>query len=744
MAFTAIHYPADKDQGQLSYWPENAELGVASDNFFDQFVTFDATDPMMLGSGSDGGPSGDLLADPPSPSLLLDSLEESFNRSAAYAHVTQPGQPRESVVVGTSTARGIPPTSSPPSAAPEQRRSAPVELADPLGIDPILSSGSISDSELLRLEGISLKSPKTNAAVPSSPLLAGRVSSSPRKHHRVLDSIYATIRRATHRSKAHRPTGGSIAATMTDVFKSKGQSSYDIPSGSDMNELSDISQGEIKYECERHGPIDSQGLPLSPPPTGRIPPTQQHSKNNDMMNFVSGHFEDPFDEGLLGPPAVINPAVAKGREANDEMATIDTPALSDDAFYQHLMDTTASAQSYSRPHPQPKHRSTSSAEWPMEGILTNENTANSIWPPSSPGPATGYMPHEMTSPGWWDSPTHGKGARRQLEHTSSRSHHNGLHATGSLPQLSVHGQPAVDLPYEYTPTTPTPTSTDLSGLMIHMPQPRAPAAPVLSSSINESFASSHGYPHPLHAPHPHPAAAGGHRYPSSSSSSSHHGHAHHHPRHGERRPRPRAPSSGARHHHHHGGAAAAGSLTSPRKASSYYALREASVSPTPQPPPQAGGGLRHRASSSSLAVRKRRSWSRRHASGAAEPRTPARISRTGSFDHGSGGGGGILLDGNGSSLSVGGASGIGSSSRNGLGGGGGGGGGGFSIEFLNYTPDDKKVLMNGVAPSGSSKTKARREREAQENKRKMSEAAMHAIRAAGGDVEKLRQNGFFE
>ena len=40
--------------------------------------------------------------------------------------------------------------------------------------------------------------------------------------------------------------------------------------------------------------------------------------------------------------------------------------------------------------------------------------------------------------------------------------------------------------------------------------------------------------------------------------------------------------------------------------------------------------------------------------------------------------------------------------------------------------------------------KARREREAQENKQKMSQAFSEAIRAAGGDVEKLRQNGFFQ
>ncbi|UKZ62093.1 uncharacterized protein TrAtP1_003352 [Trichoderma atroviride] len=50
--------------------------------------------------------------------------------------------------------------------------------------------------------------------------------------------------------------------------------------------------------------------------------------------------------------------------------------------------------------------------------------------------------------------------------------------------------------------------------------------------------------------------------------------------------------------------------------------------------------------------------------------------------------------------------------------------------------------MTGVAPSGSSKTKARREKEAQEKRRKLSEAAMKAVAAAGGDVDKLIQEGF--
>ncbi|KAK3403454.1 hypothetical protein B0T20DRAFT_26753 [Sordaria brevicollis] len=46
---------------------------------------------------------------------------------------------------------------------------------------------------------------------------------------------------------------------------------------------------------------------------------------------------------------------------------------------------------------------------------------------------------------------------------------------------------------------------------------------------------------------------------------------------------------------------------------------------------------------------------------------------------------------------------------------------GGGIGFVNFTPLDHHTLMSGVAPSGSSKTKARREREAAEQRRKLSE-----------------------
>lgn len=66
-----------------------------------------------------------------------------------------------------------------------------------------------------------------------------------------------------------------------------------------------------------------------------------------------------------------------------------------------------------------------------------------------------------------------------------------------------------------------------------------------------------------------------------------------------------------------------------------------------------------------------------------------------------------------------------------------------SVGFVNFTPDDSRKILTGVAPSGSSKTKARREKEAAEKRRKLSEAAKRAIIEAGGDLNALEKEGLF-
>ncbi|KAH8881553.1 hypothetical protein GQ53DRAFT_754195 [Thozetella sp. PMI_491] len=67
--------------------------------------------------------------------------------------------------------------------------------------------------------------------------------------------------------------------------------------------------------------------------------------------------------------------------------------------------------------------------------------------------------------------------------------------------------------------------------------------------------------------------------------------------------------------------------------------------------------------------------------------------------------------------------------------------GGGQIGFVNFTPNDHNILMTGVAPSGSSKTKARREKEAAEKQRRLNEAVVKAVQAAGGDLQKLKEEG---
>ena len=67
-----------------------------------------------------------------------------------------------------------------------------------------------------------------------------------------------------------------------------------------------------------------------------------------------------------------------------------------------------------------------------------------------------------------------------------------------------------------------------------------------------------------------------------------------------------------------------------------------------------------------------------------------------------------------------------------------------ALGFVNFTPNDSKRILTGVAPSGSSKTKARREKEAMERSRRLSQAALRAVQKAGGDLEMLKVEGAWE
>ncbi|KAI1747990.1 hypothetical protein F4782DRAFT_543100 [Xylaria castorea] len=683
MASTAVRFPVD-NESQLPYWPDNDELPM-TDNFFDQYVTFEASDAAALG--------GDVLEDPPSPSILLESLHPEMASSSSGPLDLPPDHSHVEIPART--------TSRPIAVAPQTSSTGQIisdsALLATLAGEPVLNHGSISDSELLHLEGISLQSSphRRNATTRSSPTFATSTRLSPQKRSRFVESVYATVRRAAHRLRPVRQEQFQpVDMTDLDAFLSDPRSGLEI---FDVNfdELTDPTVA-IKHE-----PIDCDGLPLSPPLTGRIPNERQVRPSG----FVTGRLEDPFGDEVLGSPAMIQPA---RRQNVDTPMT--TPGINGETFFHNQSMTAAHANnnnntsSFRRPHK--AYRSTSSAEWPTEGLLTDVKYAEdaNVW--SSASPSTAYVTDHngngnIQSPNWWDTPeiSHAEPAHHH------QHHHHHHHSTNGGGGGGVHGQRGAELPYEY--------GNDLiSGLMIHMPQPRTPQVGVLrSDNLNEhllatSTPSSSSY-----------HMQGAHHFPPQHGGGGHNkGQGHGHGHHTDRRPRPRAPSSGARHQ--------GPPQTSPRKlrnSSSMGYLREQSQSPSPmsnnrygpqqqQQQQQHHGGQPHHQErrqqrSSSLAVRKQRSFSRR--GGNNEPRTPS------------------------SACSTFAAATTMTTATTPSGGGGGGGGDLFNLDFVNFTPSDKNVLMTGVAPSGSSKTKARREKEALERAARLGEAA---LKVAGGDV----------
>ncbi|KAK0745255.1 hypothetical protein B0T21DRAFT_390378 [Apiosordaria backusii] len=562
------------------------------------------------------------------------------------------------------------------------------------GFGEPLGGGTVSDSELLKLEGLSMRTtkvevPQPAASVPPSPTPLG---SSPKKSSR-LGAFCSRFR-----SKAVSTLHGKSKQQQVEIKQASSMSTPVISSAQ-------MGGGAVKSESGRPRPVNldlsKSQLPLSPPLTGAMPASSQpqtisgnqlmNGNNNNNMNFVNGFLDDPFltDQYLRGgqfvPPLQLSNGATNG---NMPHTPLQTP----------LIDGIPAA-------------------WQL--------------PVTSPGFV--MSPNGEINSNWWD--TAGIDAMdtdpiTNLFPSNTTTATNPRDASLNLAMHFPHNS------FEY----PAPPGTDdfsvSNNLMLHMPQPRGPNAAVL---------------------HPQYRAQQQQQQQSSSSS---------------RRPKPRAPSSGARHHHYTGNGTS-GSGMSPRK------TRTASgSSTTPFPttttsskasaggPP--GGRLHRRSASMQMlpnhhhhhphnpslsspgtlldppgagstpsAIRKRRSW------------TGRRVSHSSSQVNLN-----SLLPPNGQSAS--------SSSRghkstrrtascsslaalagmNGMDGGGGGldgGGGGGGGSFVNYTPQDKQLLMTGVAPSGSSKTKLRREKEAKEKAREFKERLARAVEAAGGDLERLKE-----
>ncbi|RKU49715.1 hypothetical protein DL546_009878 [Coniochaeta pulveracea] len=399
--------------------------------------------------------------------------------------------------------------------------------------------------------------------------------------------------------------------------------------------------------------------PMTPPLTGRMTPACPSQEQAYNMAFVNGnpYLEDPFE---AAPP-------------QPHHATM-FPNHSQEAFHPHL------AQHHQQPQPGWYQDNQPGSAGSADDVLWNPNNAAYL------ATSGNYQPQYTTA--------------------SATAKNATLHLNFQLDQQQVYHTQAHYAP----PQPPQPSASpehlyhqqQQQNMLLHMPQPRHPSAPLLhpgtqpppqqpypnlqhhhSQSLDGSDPTSYLAPPNLYT-RPLPSQPG--------STTPH------------RRPKPRAPSSGARY--------GPSIHTSPRKPppipSSLTATptqhRNRSVSSgtsSPSPTSRPSRSARRVTSLQQLpqldippvlnaSIRKRRSRSKslsRH-----EPRTPSPTK-----------------------------------------------GGGGGIGFVNFTPDDSKILMTGVAPSGSSKTKARREKEAVERQRRLSEALVKAVTAAGGDVERLKE-----
>lgn len=582
-------------------------------------------------------------------------------------HQSQPPPPMETKTSAssagpTSTAVSSAGTRAPPQNVgfPEVESSWPIQRPEGVGRGQqrkvtypdtgcAVGPKSISDSELLRLEGISLKASPSRAhsvtvSHPPTPFLQSSSATSSNTNLHLTGSGHTNLALAgnsnsydtttTNNNHAHngirKPSNffkavasklQQKAASVRHKQPNNNMSSVAVDSSGPMSpNLNAPPRKDFKLrpdyvDVHGYGTSTTAKLPLSPPNSATLPPDlpPTSSAGGNGMPFVNGYLDDPFT-------TMFRPS--------DPTTPMDTPVLDDNRgmFYSHQQMSSSNVAN------------TSKATWPMT-TTTPQTDNHAAW-------ANTYGTTDGLDHQWWD------GSSMDL---SANSQYQAQNARNASYNLAMHTQQH-DLAYEYNPLAGA--GSEMSGLMIHMPQPRATSSPVVHYQQSQ----------PLHhQPHAAPQQMT------------------------ERRPRmPRAPSAGARHM----------CLTTPmrktRNPGSRQASRESSTSPTPTNRHSSSGSLGSIGGGGALSasVKKRRSWTNRRDS-----------LRTPSIGSGFGGGGG---------------------SQEGLG-------------FVNFTPSDKNILMTGVAPSGSSKTKARREKEALEKRRRLSEAAIKAVKEAGGDVEKFRE-----
>ncbi|SPQ22147.1 d7d2fc69-5b53-4a0c-9016-282b2d4a2fba [Thermothielavioides terrestris] len=731
---------ANKEKGGFCWQDVGNEAG--STDFFDQYVELGDSDAESVCGGSGG------LGQFCGASSLTVSPHMSFARmiippggAAQGAHQTAEAAPSH-LLPGTAvnnTASSSSPQVRPPQQQEQHHQQPPPPPAPPQqqqqqqqqqqhlhplyrsasdmthlgnteiegarahynGLSDAPGGGSISDSELLKLEGLTMRSPRIHipqlsASEPASP---PSQSTSPRKAGR-LESFCNKIRTkaATLHGKAKQPPDmeAQTDESLSVPVMSTAQMEPARPSGHSRPQSFHLSESQVPSPALTSGVLN---------PTLR--PVTAGDSGNDAA-FVNGFLDDPFMRDSLLHGQFVPPLQLNGSAM--PQTPLQTPLL--DAWQLPM----------SAPNGKPLWTAVPGGTY-FQAV--NGDAANTWWDPSADAMDTDSVPLSF--------------------HAAA----NARNATLNL---------AIQLQHQQSFEYPAPPGTEdnnfaAGGLMIHMPQ----------QPQGMPSAVTHGDPN--HRP---------------TRADQHH-----------RRPKPRAPSSGARHHQF-------GPGVSPRKARtasggrSTSASRLGSASPSPKIPAASVAGSSaasctgrlhrrsasmqtlHQAAPSSVAlapdaqaaaIRKRRSWTGRRTSSSSlhhQYHTLAAAAAAAGTTSASSSSSSTAATTSSSSTcctakpskprptsttiptsssttttsyfpspatappttAAAAATGPAGASADG---------------FVNYTPEDSALLMTGVAPSGSSKTKARREREAAERQREFRDRLARMVAAAGGDVSKLEK-----
>ncbi|KAK3945912.1 hypothetical protein QBC46DRAFT_336080 [Diplogelasinospora grovesii] len=624
---------------------------------------------------------------------------------------------------------------------------------------PSVSGVSILDSELLKLEGLSMHGSSPSRLAPqhlsssSVPNRSRPQSTSPRKasrlgaiYSKIRDKAAATLPTLQGKSRQQAPSPRVISSMKAVPQLSIAMSTAKMESSATTNtrDTGRLTKPHHRLNLALRA-HPHMHLPLTPPLTGsgtQLPTmngddsnndggqiyfshdgsnsSQSSSSNNssysdDRMEFVNALLGDPFLDaeahGVLAPPAQISgnaamPNTPLHTPLGSGMSSATTAA---DADAIHA----ASADWHHFVNDDHDDKSQSQNMWGCFGPATTsaaDGTPDAWWDDGSGGIDIDAMDTDDMDVGYQLAINHFQG-EQQHEQVKHQQHQG----------------------FERLPKTESGTEMAMEdfaagGLMIHMPQPRTPTTAVLQHHSTFTTATASFKHHEVsqsqirqiqqqYQPSLPPPQPQNHR-----------------------RHKPRAPSSGARYLRHPD---SAGNLTaSPRKMRNVGGGGSGSRSlPSPTPAGsssnRSASGRQHRRSASmqtlrstaaasapnpggevvGASIRKRKSWTGRRGSNG-EPTgdaVPRKLHKSASSSFAS----------------------TASTSNNTSG----NGGGGMEVDFVVFTPQDHTTLMTGVAPSGSSKTKARREREAAERQRKLSEHVLKAVAAAGGDVRKLKEDG---